>query len=90
MSVQQDGRTVTVSVVDKGGPILGANVVVKGTTIGNITDLDGKAVIEGVPNNAVFIVSYIGYVSQEIAVKNSQTNIKVTLVEDSQPWTRSW
>ena len=84
MSVQQNGRTVTVSVVDKGGPILGANVVVKGTTIGNITDLDGKAVIEGVPNNAVFIVSYIGYVSQEIAVKNSQTNIKVTLVEDSQ------
>lgn len=84
MSVQQNGRTVTVSVVDKGGPILGANVVVKGTTIGNITDLDGKAVIQGVPNNAVLEISYIGYVTQQVTVKDSQTNIKVTIVEDSQ------
>ena len=84
MSVQQNGRTVTVSVVDKGGPILGANVVVKGTTIGNITDLDGKAVIQGVPNNAILEISYIGYVTQQVTVKDSQTNIKVTIVEDSQ------
>ena len=63
---------------------MGANVVVKGTTIGNITDLDGKAVIQGVPNNAVLEISYIGYVTQQVTVKDSQTNIKVTIVEDSQ------
>ena len=63
---------------------MGANVVVKGTTIGNITDLDGKAVIQGVPNNAILEISYIGYVTQQVTVKDSQTNIKVTIVEDSQ------
>lgn len=42
MSVQQDGRQVNCTIVDKSGPILGANVVVKGTTIGNISDMDGS------------------------------------------------
>ena len=41
MSVQQDGRQINCHIVDKSGPIVGANVVVKGTTIGNISDMDG-------------------------------------------------
>lgn len=45
--VSQEQRKVSVVVNDKNGPVIGANVLVKGTTIGNITDLDGKAVIEG-------------------------------------------
>ncbi|MBQ6745630.1 MAG: hypothetical protein IJR07_01080, partial [Bacteroidaceae bacterium] len=50
-AVQQNGRTVTVTVNDAQGPVIGANVLVKGTTIGSITDMDGNAVIQGVPNN---------------------------------------
>lgn len=84
MSVQQNGRQVTCTIVDKSGPILGANVVVKGTTIGNISDMDGRAIIDGVPANAVLVVSYIGYVTQEVPLKGNQTAIKITLVEDSQ------
>ena len=53
MSVQQNGRQVTCTIVDKSGPILGANVVVKGTTIGNISDMDGRAIIDNVPANAL-------------------------------------
>ena len=84
MSVQQDGRQVNCTIVDKSGPILGANVVVKGTTIGNISDMDGRAIIDNVPANAVLVVSYIGYVTQEVHLKDNQTSIKITLVEDSQ------
>ncbi len=84
MSVQQAGRQVSCLIVDKSGPIVGANVVVKGTTIGNISDMDGRAIIDDVPANAVLVVSYIGYVTQEVQLKGSQKNIKITLVEDSQ------
>lgn len=84
MSVQQNGQQVTCTIVDKSGPILGANVVVKGTTIGNISDMDGRAIIDNVPANAVLVVSYIGYVTQEVHLKGNQTSIKITLVEDSQ------
>ena len=84
MSVQQDGRQINCHIVDKSGPIVGANVVVKGTTIGNISDMDGRAIIENVPANAILVVSYIGYVTQEVTLKSNQTNIKITLVEDSQ------
>lgn len=84
MSVQQDGRQINCHIVDKSGPIVGANVVVKGTTIGNISDMDGRAIIENVPTNAILVVSYIGYVTQEVTLKSNQTNIKITLVEDSQ------
>lgn len=81
---QQDGQKVTFVVSDNTGPIVGANVVVKGTTIGSISDLDGRVVIDDVPANAIIVVSYIGYVSQEIPLKSGQTSIKVKLAEDSQ------
>lgn len=66
--VEQNGRTVTVVVTDEAGPVIGANVLVKGTTNGATTDLDGRAVISNVPSNAVLVVSYIGYTTQEISV----------------------
>ena len=68
-SIQQEGRRVVVTVSDKTGPVIGANVVIKGTTIGNITDMDGRAIIENVPANAVISVSYIGYNTMEVALK---------------------
>ncbi|RHC98202.1 SusC/RagA family TonB-linked outer membrane protein, partial [Parabacteroides distasonis] len=61
----------------------GANVVVKGTTNGTITDFDGNYTIEGVSANDVLVISYIGYLSQEVPVGN-QSMIKVTLKEDTQ------
>ena len=82
--IQQNGRTVTVTVKDAMGEVIGANVLVKGTTIGGITNMDGVAVIQGVPNNATIVVSYVGYVTQEIALQNNQTTLDVTLREDSE------
>ncbi len=82
--VQQNGRTVTVTVNDALGPVIGANVIVKGTTIGSITDMDGHATIDGVPNGAVLVVSYIGYITQEVAIQNNQTSLTVTLKDDTE------
>ena len=67
---------------EQGEPIIGANVVEKGTTNGVITDIDGKFSLN-VDDNAVLQISYIGYVSQSLPVKN-QVNIAVSLKEDSQ------
>lgn len=65
-----------------GEPLMGVNVVEKGTTNGTITDLDGKYTLN-VGSNAVLQFSYIGYVSSDIAV-NGQRTVNVTMKEDSQ------
>ncbi|MBQ8674455.1 MAG: TonB-dependent receptor [Bacteroides sp.] len=82
-AAQQDGRKVSGQVVDaQGEPIIGANVVVKGTSNGVITDIDGRYTLNGVPADAVILFSYIGYQSTEL--KASDKNIaKVVLQEDS-------
>ncbi len=74
-------KTVTVTVSDLAGPVIGANVVVKGTTIGNITDFDGKVTLD-VEEGATLVISYIGYTTQEIKVGGPR-NYAVTLEEDS-------
>lgn len=80
---QQDGK-VTGTVVDAQGiPVIGANVVVKGTTNGNITDIDGKFAIDRVPSTGVLQVSYIGYKTQEIPV-NGKTTFQIVLQEDTE------
>lgn len=80
---QQNNRTITGTVVDKNGdPIIGANVVVKGTTQGTITDMDGHYSI-AIPDGAILKISYIGYHVQEITV-GAQRKIDVQLIEDSQ------
>ena len=81
-SVNQKGRTITVTVLDEHGELIGANVIVKVTTIGNVTDMNGMVTLHDVPANAVLEVSYIGYRSQEVQVKN-QTQIRVVLAEDT-------
>ena len=79
----QQSKLVKGTVVDKNGePVIGANVIVKGTTNGTITDIDGNFSLEA-PGNAKLVVSYIGYEAQEIAVGN-QTKLKVMLKDDSQ------
>lgn len=67
---------------EKGDPIIGANVLVKGTSIGGITDIEGRFSLE-VPENAVLQISYIGYLIQDIPVKN-KSSLQIALVEDTQ------
>ena len=66
-----------------GEPMIGVNVLVKGTANGSITDLDGKFTIPDVKSSDVLVVSYIGFLSQEIPV-GSQTSFNVILKEDSE------
>jgi TonB-linked SusC/RagA family outer membrane protein len=76
-------KRVTGTVTDaKGETVIGANVVEKGTTNGNITDADGKFTLT-VKENATLVISFVGYVTQEIAVGN-RTTLDVTLQEDTQ------
>ena len=80
--IVQQGRRVSGVVVDGTGiPVIGANVVEKGTTNGTITDMDGKFSLE-VPDNATLLISYIGYSPKEIVVKG-QSSFQIKLAEDT-------
>lgn len=82
VAITQQARKVTGSVTDvKGEPLLGVNVVVKGTTNGTITDLDGNFTLEVEPNS-ILEISYIGYITQQVPVTSSA--VKVVLKEDTQ------
>lgn len=75
-------KKVTGTVTDTNGPLIGVNVMVKGTSIGTITDVDGNYSLE-VPQNAVLIFKYIGFDSVEKAVENNSI-LNIQMVEDSQ------
>lgn len=75
-------QDVTGTVSDSNGPLPGASVVEKGTTNGTQTDFDGNYSIS-VESDAVLLVSYIGYKTQEITV-NGRSSINVTLEEDAE------
>lgn len=81
--VQQKSKIVTGTVLDVTGmPVIGANVTVKGTTQGTITDMDGKFSLE-VAEGDILQVTYIGFANQEVKV-GTQTNLSVTLKEDAE------
>ena len=81
-AVKQQTRTVTGRIVDDmGEPIIGANVFVKGTTNGTVTDFDGNFSIEA-DSKAVLSISYIGYLTKEIVIGNLKV-INITLLEDT-------
>lgn len=81
---QQRTRKVTGVVLDANGEsIIGANVVVKGTNNGTITDLDGKFSIE-LSDGETLQVSFIGYNSKDVMVGAGENHIKVQLREDTQ------
>lgn len=64
-----------------GAPLPGVSVLVKGTTTGTSTDGDGRFAVSVPDNNAVLVVSFIGYSTQEITV-GARTNIDIELAED--------
>ena len=79
----QSGRTITGEVTDEGGdPLIGVTILVKGTSSGTITDVDGAYSIE-VPNGAeALTVSYIGYLTKEVEIGN-QTVIAISMEQDA-------
>jgi len=81
---EQQTRTVTGKVTDSSGaPLPGASVVVKGTTIGVITDSNGNYSISDIPKNANLQFSFVGMKTKEIAV-NNQATINIVLLDDLQ------
>ena len=81
-NVSKQSSTLKGTIVDENGlPIIGANVLVKGTTNGTITDVDGNFSLD-VENGNILHISYIGYADQEIKV-GGQNDLLVTLKENT-------
>ncbi|MDR1200659.1 MAG: TonB-dependent receptor [Tannerellaceae bacterium] len=81
-AIVQQRKTITGTVLDQDNmPVIGANIVMTGTTTGTITDINGKFTLE-VPQNATLTVSYIGYTEQSVVVGN-RTTLVIRLVEDT-------
>ncbi|MDR2920487.1 MAG: TonB-dependent receptor [Tannerella sp.] len=75
-------KVISGTIVDTNGePIIGANVKVKGTSIGNISDIDGNFTFEA-PSTGTLVISYIGYKTQEVALGKSI--YQITLQDDSE------
>lgn len=82
--IQQQPIQLTGVVVDETGvPIIGANVLVKGTTTGVITDVDGKFILKVPSSNSTLVISFIGYQTVEIK-PGKRSHISVELKEDSE------
>ena len=80
---EQQQKSVSGKVTDTtGAPIPGTSVVVKGTTTGVISDMDGKYTISKVPENAILQFSFVGMKTQEVVV-GTQTSINITMVEEA-------
>lgn len=77
-------RTISGNIVDsKGEPLIGVSILVKGTSVGGITDFDGNYKVTTNEANPVLVFSYIGYKTQEVPFKG-QGSINITLMEDTQ------
>ena len=82
-SGQKENKKITGTIVDdKGEPVIGANVSIKGSTVGTITDIDGNFSLDAM-SGATLLISYIGYETQEITVSN-QSVYNIKLSEDTQ------
>ncbi len=80
-SKAQESRSISGKVSDsEGQPIVGAAVVIKGTTIGTTTDFDGNYNLANVPSDATLLFSCLGYNEEEIAV-NGQSTLNVSMLE---------
>ncbi|WP_372934606.1 SusC/RagA family TonB-linked outer membrane protein [Mariniphaga sediminis] len=81
--IAQQENQVTGTIKDASGqPLPGVTVVVRGTTTGTVTDVDGNFTLSGVPDNATIVFSFVGMKAQEIVVGN-QTILNVTMQTDA-------
>lgn len=78
----QQAKKITGVVRDAMGPVIGANILIKGTTKGVITDIDGNFSLDVEPG-ATLVVSFIGYTSKEIVI-GAENHYEVTLSEDTE------
>ena len=83
VGISQQQKSVKGTVSDDFGPVVGASVLVKGTTNGMVTDMDGNFVLEGLKNGDIIQISYIGYLTQEIPYAG-QASLNVKLKDDTQ------
>ncbi|MGQ1908272.1 SusC/RagA family TonB-linked outer membrane protein [Marinifilum sp. RC60d5] len=82
-NLQENQKTISGTVIDDQDlPLIGVNIIIKGSSIGTVTDLDGNFQLS-VSENSVLKFSFIGYIDQEIVVGN-QTDFKIILKEDVQ------
>lgn len=82
--VSAQNRTLTGKVSDsKGTALPGVSIKVKGTTVGTTTNLDGRYTIDVPGNNSILVVTYIGYITQELPV-NGRSSLDISLAEDIQ------
>ena len=87
MAVMQQQKKIISGVVvdDTGLPVIGANIVLKdGAGVGTITNIDGEFTLDGIPDGATLLISYIGYLDQAIQVTKDKTTYQITLHEDTQ------
>ena len=82
-SISQQNGKVTGTVEDDFGPVTGASVVVKGTSNGTITDMDGNFTLDGVKNGDVIQISFIGYSTMELTYTGKPVGV-IKLAEDTQ------
>ena len=68
---------------EQGEAVIGANVLIKGSSIGTISDVDGNFQLNAVPQNSILEVTYIGYVTQEVSITTDEP-LKITLKEDAE------
>ncbi|MDR1402713.1 MAG: SusC/RagA family TonB-linked outer membrane protein [Tannerellaceae bacterium] len=79
----QQVRKLTGTVEDAAGPVAGASISIKGTARGTISDMNGAFSLD-VEWGQTVVVSFIGYLTQEFAVREQQVSLRITLVEDTQ------
>lgn len=83
-SVQKIAFSVSGTVTDQDGePLIGVNIQVKGTDKGTSTDIDGKFKLEDIDENAILIISYVGYQTQEIPVAG-KSSLEIVMVSDAE------
>ena len=80
---QQGNLTGTAIAASDKEPMIGLTVLVKGTTNGTVTDLDGNYTLTNVPKDATIVFSMIGYKTQEVKV-NGKNVINVVMEDDTQ------
>lgn len=83
IDISQQDTKITGTVEDEFGPVAGASVVIKGTTNGTMTDIDGHFTLEGVKKGDIIQISFIGFATQDIPY-TGQTALNVKLEEDAQ------
>lgn len=81
---QQTQGKVKGNVVDQNGePIVGASVLLKGTSNGTVTDLDGNFIVSNVPEDGIIVVSYVGFITRSISV-SGKSKLNIVLEENKQ------